>query len=234
MNSINRIFTLYSLVVLVIIIERLLPYTRGIVQPYDSVQVHQLVQTLLFIPATVVLFFFTMKIITYNFQALKEKSNMLLALLFVIGVYFYGAGEGWHEVANFTLHRYCNEHQLLTNLCGGLFINSYYTGNIIFFIGGVLINVSLLALAKKLPTKSFTRKELVILFCNSIVYALTWFAYAAFDTVSVGLFFSAVLMLISGFFFLKIRHKWKSYPFILYSVLAYTLASLATFIIRIF
>ena len=168
MNRINIIFTLSSLTVLVIIIERLLPYTRGLLQPYNSIQLHQLLQTTIFLPVTVILTFFLLKIITNDFQALKEKRNAFLAFLFVVGVYLYGAGEGWHEVANFTVHKYC-DIQLLNNLCGGLFINSFYTGNIIFFIGNVLMNIALLELARKLPTKPFTKKELIILIINSII-----------------------------------------------------------------
>lgn len=232
MNRINTIFTLYSLTVLLIIVERLLPYTRGFFQPYNFIQLHQLIQALIFIPITVILSFFVMKIITHDFQALKEKGNALLAGLFVIGAYFYGVGEGLHEVAIVTLHNYCRH--LLSNLCGGLFINSYYTGNIIFFVGGILMNVSLLALAKKLPTNPLTKKDLVILTINSIVFAFTWFAYAAFDTVSVGLFFSALLMIVSLGFLIIVRKRWKAYPFIIYSAFAYSLATIATFAIRFF
>ncbi len=232
MNRINTIFTLYSLTVLLIIVERLLPYTRGFFQPHNFIQVHQLIQALIFIPVTVILSFFVMKIITHDFQALKDKRNALLAGMFVIGVYFYGTGEGLHEVAIITLHKYCGHS--LSDLCSGLFINSYYTGNIIFFIGGVLMNFSLLALAKKLPTHPLTKKDLVILTINSIVFAFTWFAYAAFDTVSVGLFFSALLMIVSLGFLTVIRKKWRAYPFIIYSALAYSLATIATFIVRFF
>lgn len=232
MNRINTIFTLYSVTVLLIIVERLLPFTRGFFQPYNFMQVHQLIQTVVFIPITVVLSFLAMKIITNDFHELKEKGNTLLVGLFVLGAYFYGAGEGLHEIAIVTLHKYCGH--LLNNLCNGLFINSYYTGNIIFFIGGILMSVSLLVLAKKIPANPFSQKELIILSINSIVYAFTWFAYAAFDTVSVGIFFSSLLMIISLTFFITIRKKWKSYPYILYSAIAYSLATIATLIIRFF
>jgi hypothetical protein len=232
MHPINKIFTLYSLAVLIIIIERLLPYTRNVLQPYNFISVHQLIQTLIFIPITVILLFFAMKIITNNFHALKEKGNSLLVFLFVIGVYFYGAGEGWHEVANFALHTHCNTHQSFNNICGGLFINSFYTGNLIFFIGGVFMNLSLLTLAKKLPTPSLTKNQIIILILNSIVYAFTWFAYAAFDTVSVGFLFSLLLTITSLGFLTVVRKKWKAYPFIIYSAIAYSLATIATCIVR--
>ena len=233
MNRLNKLFTIYSIAVLVIIIEGLLPYTRTLIQPYDSISIHQLIQTVIFIPVTIILSFFGLKVITHDFQALKDKQNGFLLLVFVIGAYLTGAGEGWHEVANFTLHKYCTYHAL-NNICGGLYINSFYTGNIIFFFGGILMSVSLFTLAKKLPMTPFTKKELAILTINSIIYAFTWFAYAAFDTVSVGFFFSVLLMIISLGFLTVVRKQWKSYPFIIYSAIAYSLATTATCIVRFF
>lgn len=234
MRPLNKLFTFYSLVVLIIIIERLLPHTRTLIQPHNVISIHQLIQTVIFIPLTIILSFFSIKIITNDFHALKEKDNVLLVLLFVIGVYFIGAGEGWHEVTNFMLHTYCNTNQSFNNICGSLYINSFYTGNVIFFIGGVFTCLSLLTLARKLPTPTFSKNQLIILLLNSIVYAFTWFAYTAFDTVFVGFFFSALLMVISLGFLSVVRKAWKAYPFIVYNAVAYSLATIATCIVRFF
>jgi hypothetical protein len=173
-----------------------------------------------------------LKVLTNNFVMLKEKGGTLLLTLFVTGVYLYGAGEGWHEVASFMLNTYCNIHKVAGNLCGGLFINDFYAGNIIFFIGAVFMQIALLLYAVKLQMNKWTRKELSILFANSIVYAFTVFAYAAFDTVLVGLFFSVLLMVVSLGMFFKVKRKWKQYPYLTYCASAYTLATLATVIVR--
>jgi hypothetical protein len=135
-------------------------------------------------------------------------------------------------MASFLFNHYCNTTHIAGNLCGGLFINDYYTGNLIFFIGGLLMNVSLITLAVKQPVKQATTKELVILLSNSMVYACTWFAYAAFDVVLLGLFFETLLMLISLGFFLRIRKEWKAYPYITYSAFTYTIATIATLLVR--
>ena len=232
MNMLNKLFTLYSITAFVIIIERLLPATMILLPPYDFIRLHEINQTVIFLSISVIISFLLLKIITHDFQALKEKNNAFLALLFVVGIYLFGAGEGWHEVASFTFHTYCDENNLSNNLCGGLFINDYYAGNIIFFIGGILMNTALMALAAKLPIKSFSKKDLIILFSNSVIYAFTWFAYATFDTVLVGLFFSALLMFISLGFFIRIRKNWKTYPYITYSATAYTMATIATIFVR--
>ena len=149
------------------------------------------------------------------------------------GVYLYGAGEGWHEVASFTLNTYCDTQNLAGNLCQGLFINDYYVGNLIFFVGGVMMNAVLLAIATQQKMERFNNKDMAILLVNSIVYAFTWFAYAAFDIVLLGLYFAALLAVISIVAWIKVKRNMREYPYITYSVVAYTLATVATMIYRL-
>lgn len=230
MNRLNLLFTTYSLIALVIIVERLLP--SPVLQPFNFIRLHELNQTVVFLTLTVILSFFYLKILTNDFQTLNKGKNSFMALLLLVGTYLYGAGEGWHEVASFTLNTYCDPKNLVGNLCHGLFINDYFAGNIIFFIGSALATIALLYLATTLAMKPFNRKGMVILLANSLVYAFTWFAYAAFDQVSVGLFFSAFLMVISLVFLAKVKYRVREFPFITYSAIAYSLATLASAYVR--
>jgi hypothetical protein len=232
MRKINVLFSLYSLTAFLIIIERLSPTTSILLSPDDFIRLHELLQTVFFLSITVVLSFLFLQELTDNFQTLTSKGSSWWAGVLFLGTYLFGAGEGWHEVASFTLNTYCDPDNLVGTLCRGLFINDFYAGNIIFFIGGVMMNTALLILAAKRPVKSFNNRDMAILVANSVVYAFTWFAYAAFDTVGVGLFFAAVLMVISGVFFWKIRQQWRAYPYLTHGALAYTLATVATVIVR--
>jgi hypothetical protein len=216
----------------VIIIERLLPITRVLLQPYDFIRLHEINQTVIFLPITVILSFFILQSVTNRFQTINRPLNTVLAIVFVCGAYLYGAGEGWHEVASFTLNTYCDTQSLPGNLCQGLFINDYYAGNLIFFIGGVMMNGVLLALAAQQPMERFTNKDMAILLVNSLVYAFTWFAYAAFDVVLLGLLFAALLALISVLAFAKVKWNAREYPYITYSAVAYVLATAATLVYR--
>ncbi len=232
MKRINTIVSLYTLTALVIIIERLLPITRVLLQPYDFIRLHEINQTVIFLPITVILSFFVLQSVTGDFRTLSRKLNTVLAAVFVCGAYLYGAGEGWHEVASFTLNTYCETQNLPGNLCQGLFINDYYAGNLIFFVGGVMMNAVLLVLATQQKMDRFNNKDLVILLVNSMVYAFTWFAYAAFDVVLLGLYFAALLAVISIVVWVKVKRNIREYPYITYSVVAYTLATVATIIYR--
>jgi hypothetical protein len=232
MKRINIIVTLYTLTAVVIIIERLLPITRVVLQPYDFIRLHELNQTVIFLSITVILSFFVLQSVTDDFQSLNRKLNVVLGAVFVCGAYLYGAGEGWHEVASFTLNTYCDAQNLAGNLCNGLFINDYYAGNLIFFVGGVMMNTVLLVLATQQKMERFDNKDMAILLVNSLVYAFTWFAYAAFDVVLLGLYFAALLAVISIVAWIKVNRNLREYPYITYSVVAYILATIATVIYR--
>lgn len=232
MKRINTIVTLYTLTALVIIVERLSPATQVLLQPYNFIRLHEVNQTVLFLPVTVILSFFILKWVTNDFQTLNRGLNTWLAVIFVCGAYLYGAGEGWHEVASFTLNTYCDVENLAGDLCNGLFINDYYAGNLIFFVGGVMMNAAVLALATQHREQPFTNTDMAILLVNSLVYAFTWFAYAAFDVVSLGLFFAALLAVISIAAWFKVKRNVREYPYITYSVVAYILATITTLIYR--
>lgn len=233
MKPLNILFTISSVNVLLIIIERLSFTTDILLQPYSHIRLHELIQGPIFLTISVILSFLTLRILTSNFKYLSTKPGLILATIFVAGSYLYGLGEGWHEMASFLFNHYCDTQNFINDLCGGLFINDYYTGNILFFIGGILMNSSLIFLALKNPSKEFNKKDMTILFVNSLIYAFTWFAYAGFDRVLIGLYSALILTVISVFAFLKIKSKFRNYPFITYSALAYTLASVASIIVRL-
>lgn len=230
MNKYNILFILYSLTAVVIIIERLLP--SPLLQPYNFIRLHEINQTVIFLTISLVISIFYLRLITNNFQTLKKTRDFILVTVFIVGAYLFGAGEGWHEVASFTLNHYCEANNPVGSLCNGLFINDYYAGNIIFFIGGLLMTTPLLALASYYPVKAFNRKEMVILLSNSLVFSFTWFAYSAFDKVLVGFFFSTVLLMISAIYLVKIKGRYSQYPFIVYSFVAYFVATVGAALVR--
>src|SRR5579871_588117 len=149
MKRLNILFTLYSLVAFLIIVERLSPTTNLLLQPFNFIHLHEINQTVIFLPLVIIISLLQIREITNNFQHIGTKNHILALTLFVVGAYIYGAGEGWHEVASFTLNYHCHLKSLVGNLCNGLFINDYYAGNIIFFVGGVMMNISLLFFAFK-------------------------------------------------------------------------------------
>ena len=233
MKRINLLFTLSSLSVLLVTLERFSFTTKILLQPYNFMRLHEIVQMVFIILFTVVIPFLLLKEITNNFATLKTKKGYLLILLFVIGVYFYATGNGVHEVSSFNFNNYCDTQNFSGDLCGGFFINDYYTGNIFYFAGGAMMVISLLYLEKLKPSNGFTKKDMKILAANALIYAFAIFAYAAFDKVLVGLIYSLIISIISINLFLQIKNKYLEYPVITYTTLTYTIGTLAALVVRL-
>lgn len=232
MHRLNLLFTLSSLSVLLVTIERFSFTARVLLQPYSFLRLHELVQMTVIILLTVLIPTLLLKEITHNFKNIERRS-FLLILTFITGVYFYATGNGVHEVASFMFNNYCNVAKSSGNLCGGLFLNNYYTGNIYYFIGGFMMVASLLLLEFKRPNETYKKKDLPITIINAAVYAFAIFAYAGFDRVLVGLAYSIITTLFALALFLQVRTRYLKYPVITYTTLTYILGTIAAILIRL-
>ena len=232
MSRLNWILTLSSINVLLVTAERFSITTKILLQPYNFLRLHELLQITTLILFTVILPALLLQIVTNNFKTLQTRKGLILFLLFISGIYFYSTGNGLHEVSSFNLNNFCSQKNNSSALCQTFFINDYYTGNIFYLFGGGLIVISLMCFEKIFPNKAFNKKEIVILVSNAIIYSFAIFAYAAFDKVLVGLIYSVIIAIIADIFFLKIRNLYKRYPFITYTALTYTLGSIIAVLLR--
>ncbi|MBI4079268.1 MAG: hypothetical protein HY429_03145 [Candidatus Levybacteria bacterium] len=234
MRNFNIILSILSLNAFLTIVERL-SFTGAIrLQPYDFLRLHEIIQMTIFILVSVIGPFLLIKIMSNNFALLKDTKGTLYAVLFVAGTYFYGLGEGLHEVASALFNTYCNTEVIESTMCGSMFVNDYYTGNVYFFVGLLMIDIALFLIERRNPQKKVTGKQLAIVLANSLVFTLTFIAYAAFDKVSVGLLFLILSMIVANGFLLTSNAKYRLLPFTLYASVAYTLATIATAIIRFY
>ncbi|MBI3397481.1 hypothetical protein HY045_03320 [Candidatus Woesebacteria bacterium] len=232
MNKLNWLFTFSSLSVVLVTIERFSPTTKILLQPYNFLRLHEVVQMSVLITLTVLIPFFVVREITNNFETIRERRGFWLFLLFVLGIYFYATGNGLHEVSSFNLNNYCDAKNIVGELCNAFFFNDYYTGNIYYFIGGTMMVVAGLLLEKLQPRFKFNNRELAISILNAAIYALAIFAYAAFDVVLVGLIYSVILMIVSLALFISIRKNYRKYPLITYTTITYSLGTIAALLVR--
>lgn len=232
MHRINWLLTLSSLNVLLVTIERFSFTTKILLQPYGFIRFHEVFQICTLILFTVLIPVYLLKEATHHWELLKTKYGTLLLALFVTGVYFYATGNGVHELASFQFNRYCDTKNVEGNLCGGFFFNDYYFGNGLYFLGAILMNLPLLVFEWMKPNATFTKKDLVPLWINSIVYAFAIFAYAAFDRVLVGLVYSVIMTGIAALFFFRRKKPVHAYPITASLMLAYALGMIASLVVR--
>lgn len=232
MNRLNWIFTLSSVSVLLVTIERFSFTGKILLQPFNFLRLHELVQITFLILLTVVIPVLLLKEVTQNFKNFSKRDFWLL-MLFVIGVYFYSTGNGIHELASFLFNNYCNVKKFGGDLCNGFFFNDYYTGNIYYFIGGFAMVASLLLLELKRPNRNYSKKDLVIGIINAFVYAFAIFAYAGFDVVLVGLLYSLITTAFALSLFSIVRKKYLQFPLITYTTITYLLGTLSAVLVRL-
>jgi hypothetical protein len=232
MKRLNLLLTLMSLNVLMVTIERFSFTTHVILQPYSFLRLHEVTQIMFIILCTAILSFSLLKEVSDDFMLLQSTRGTILALVFTIGIYFYAAGNGVHEVTSYAWHAFCGPAQLTNPICGSVFFNDYHLGNILYFLGALLLLTSLLLFERMNPDPTFTRPDFIVLFLNSLVYALAIFAYAAFDRVLVGLVYSATAMTVILVLLLTSPTKYTALPFTLYSAATYVLGTVASLVVR--
>ena len=233
MKGLNWVFTLSSLNVLLVTAERVSPTTRIVLAPHHFLRLHELLQITTLILFTVVLPVFVLRIVSHNFSGLQTGRGLALFVLFVVGVYFYATGNGLHEVSSFNFNQFCPQKQTASDLCGGFFVNDYYTGNVLYFVGGALMVVTLMLFELACPQEAFGRRDMAILLVNACLYALAIFAYAGFDPVLVGLVYAVVIAMVADVLWLRVRSRYHAQPVVTYTAAAYSLGAVAALAVRL-
>ena len=233
MKRLHILFTLTSLSVVLITIERFSFTTKVLLQPYNFLRLHEVIQILVLILVTVIIPFLLFKTVTDDFSQLKSsRKNMFLGVLFITGIYFYASGNAFHQLASFLLNQYCDVTRVSGPLCESLFFNDYYTGNILYFIGAFLLTIPLILLEVAQPRFTMQRRDFWWLLPNCLIYALAIIAYAAFDRVLVGLVYTLLTTLvIVGILFVE-RKKVLQLPVTNYMAVTYVVGAVVACVVR--
>jgi hypothetical protein len=232
MNRLILLFTLTSMSVILVTLERFSFTTRIILQPYGFLRLHEVFQMLIVIPVTVVIPYFLLKTVSADFSLLKSRRGTVMGAVFILGMYLYATGNGVHELGSFLFNRYCDAKTVTADMCGGMFFNDYYFGNILYFAGGILMNVVLMSFERQRPRETDAGPNAALLAVNAVIYALAIFAYAAFDRVLVGFVYAALMTLIGLLYLFSGKRPFIRQPVTTYLVLAYGLGTVASMVVR--
>lgn len=233
MKTVNRLLTALSLTSLVITLERVSPTTRVMMQPYNYLHLHEVVQVGLISAFSVVVSFLLLRAVTRNFRLLQDWIGLSLGLVFILGTYYYATGNGMHEVASFLFNQYCDTRSFTSAVCGSMYFDDYIAGNIVYFAGLGLSNLALILLELRQPDPSYGPRDLRVTLANSVLLALTFFAYDAFDRVSVGLWSTIVYAAVFDWLLWRKRVRFRTVPFTLYSAFGFTAAALFAIPVRL-
>lgn len=232
MKRLNLYFTLSSIIVLAVTIERFSFTTKLLLPPNGFLRLHEAIQMLIIIPASILIGFFIVYEISGKLEALKSNWGKVLFLLFAFGTYLNATGNGVHEIGSFIFNSFCPQYTFNSKVCFSAFFNDYYFGNIVYFAGAFLMTISLILLERIKKVNKFERKDYLILGANSIIYSLAIMAYAAFDRVLVGLAYVLITTFVIDLLLLFTNKNDRKLPFMIYSFFTYNIGLFLSLLLR--
>lgn len=235
MRVVHRILTGLSLTIILLSLNRLFSFTLSYLQPFEFLRWLDF-NAMIPIPLlTVILYYFLKRNVQNNTAAKKSKYQAWFNVLFIAGVYFFAAGSGDHEVTNYLNTRFCDAGQLHSPICNIISFNDDEFSHIIYYIGFILLNVSLMATEFTLPRKSVvSSRDLKFLWANGLFIALGIFANLAFEEIGLDLFFFGSMAALAVYLAFYAGKSYRNLPVIYYSVISYGIGVVATLLYKLF
>jgi len=227
LRRIHLLLTVQSLLVVLVAVNRLSDLTAGYVAGNEFLRWVDLLNMLVLPLASVLALYALRRVVRYPSAASGRLADVALAVVFVVGVYLLAAGYGDHEVTNYLHLRYCDTGMAgaTDRLCQIIVYNDDQFSHLVFFIGFVLLNLSVLLLPPLFPAlRQASGWHTAALAGNAAVFALGIFANLAFEELGLDLYVVAIVALVAAAAWWR---RWRE-PLLVYYVLTYWLGLLAT------
>lgn len=233
MRNIHLILTGLSLTIILLSLNRLTNFTLGYLAPNDFLRWVDF-NAMLPIPLlTIILYFLLKREIVYDSPFKKTGIFILLNIVLAAGIYFFGAGSGDHEVTNYLNTRFCDRGTIDSPICNIIKYNDDEFSHYIYYLGFILLNISLMFFEYFMPRKTkVSKKDLTLIFLNSLFIALGIFANLAFEEIGIDLYIFASVALLATFLLFKGKEKIYQKPILFYFFSSYTLGVISTFIYK--
>lgn len=234
MKRVHLILTGLSLTILLLSLNRLTPWTSGYLQPFEFLRLLDF-NAMIPIPLlSVLLYYLLRREVMYDSPFKKTQMFVMLSLLFVTGVYLFGAGSGDHEVTNYLNARFCERGTTSSLLCDIIIYNDDIFSHYVYYAGFILLNLSLIGLEYFLPRKEkVKKKDLILISLNSLFIALGIFANLAFEPAGIDLIFFGSLMILTIYLLFFGKHKYYQLPVIFYFGVSYTAGVISTILYKL-
>ena len=233
MKKIHLLLTGLSAVILLLSFNRLTSFTLSYLQPYDFLRWLDF-NAMIPIPLlSIILYYLLLREIIYEAKFKKTKLYTLLFLLFITGVYLFGASSGNHEVTNYLNTRFCERGTIDSPLCNIISYNDDEFSHIIYYLGFVFMNVVLLLMEYNMPRKKgMVKRDYIFVSANALFIALGIFANLAFEEIGIDLYVFGFLMVLS-LYLLYSKKIVSRFPLTYYFAFSYTVGVVGTAIYKL-
>ena len=234
MKRIHWILTGLSLTIVALSVNRLASFTLNYLQPYEFLRWLDF-HAMLTIPLASIVLYFLLKTEVIKLGEVKSsKWFVVWELVFVIGVYLFGAGSGDHEVTNYMNTRFCGAGEIRNQICNIISFNDDEFSHLVYYAGFVLLNLSLMGLQYILPlSRPVSSRDLSLIMVNGAFIALGIFANLAFEPSGLDLIFFGSVMAANLYILLRKRYQPGQLPVIVYFATSYTLGVIGTIVYKL-
>ena len=231
MKRVHLILTGLTLTIILLSINRLTNFTQNYLQPFEFLRWLDF-NAMLPIPLmSIILYYLLKREIVYDSPFLKTGKYILLMVVLITGIYFFGAGPGDHEVTNYLNFRFCDQGKVDSPICNIIKYNDDEFSHYVYYVGFILMNVALMLIEYNLPRKNeVKKKDLILISVNSLFIALGIFANLAFEEIGLDLVFFGSVMLLS--IYLLLQKSYKKLPVTFYFGVAYTVGVVGTLLYK--
>jgi len=235
MKRILWIFTGLSVVILLLSLNRLTSLTSSYLEPHEFLRWLDF-NAMIPIPlASILLYYLLLREVVGESSFVKTKTYIILFLIFISGIYLFGTSSGTHEVTNYLNTRFCDRGRVSSTLCNIIKYNDDEFSHIVYYLGFILINITLMVTEFNIPRKDGMNKKYKLgVLANAIFIGLGIFANLAFEEIGIDLYFFGSMMALS--LYLLSRRGWKiaQHPTLFYFAISYSLGVLGTLGYKIF
>ena len=233
MKKVHLLLTGLSLVILLLSLNRLTSFTLSYLQPYEFLRWLDF-NAMIPIPLlSIILYYLLLREVTYESKFKKTKSYVFLFLLFITGVYLFGASSGNHEVTNYLNTRFCERGTVDSPLCNIIAYNDDEFSHIVYYLGFVFMNMVLLFMEYNMPRqKGMIKKDYIYISANAIFIGLGIFANLAFEEIGIDLYVFGFLMALS-LYLLYSKKIVSKFPITYYFAMSYSIGVVGTSIYKL-
>lgn len=229
LGRIHFLLTIQTIIILLLSINRLSPLTVGYVAANEFLRWVDFNNMLTLPLISLVTFYYLKEALAAEATPERGVAYQFIGLVFVLGIYLFGAGYGAHEVTNYLHVRFCLQEPT-SDLCRIVIFNDDEFSHWVWFAGFVLINLTLLLTQALFHYQGLWRgRDPLLLVGNGLFVALGIFANLAFEEIGLDLYIVALLALLA----LGLWRRYGRQPLFLYYTTAYFVGLVATGIYKL-
>lgn len=229
----HLLLTGLSINIILLSLNRLTPFTSSYLAPFEFLRWLDF-NAMIPIPLLSILLYYLLLRDTVR-ESVFRKTTLyaFLFVLFITGVYLFGASSGTHEVTNYLNSRFCDAGAVKSTVCNIISYNDDEFSHIIYYLGFVLMNLVLLFVEYNVPhQKGMVKRDYIFVSLNALFIGLGIFANLAFEEIGIDLYVFGFLMAVS-LYILFAKKIVSKLPITYYFAFSYTFGFVGTIIYKV-